>query len=151
MVQPLAPMVQDLISTSVVLLYIMPVVGYMISGNIIHIKAFIGLFATLGLGEAIKHDVIKEASPRPKGAYNCNLWCNDGAQEGKPGMPSGHSSQVTFFASFYYDQTNNVWIRAGLIGYAILVMISRYVKRCHTIPQIVTGALLGWAMSRCAR
>ena len=142
---------QDLISLSAALLYAVPVIGYMISGNFIHIKAFFGLFATMGLGESIKHFIIKELSPRPKGAYDCNLWCNDGAQEGRPGMPSGHSSQVAFFASFYYDQTGNEWIRAGLIFYALLVMVSRYLKRCHTIPQIAAGALLGWTMSRCVR
>ena len=142
---------QDLISLSAALLYAVPVIGYMISGNFIHIKAFIGLFATMGLGESIKYFIIKELSPRPKGAYDCNLWCNDGAQEGRPGMPSGHSSQVTFFSSFYYDQTGNEWIRAGLIFYALLVMVSRYLKRCHTIPQIAAGALLGWTMSRCVK
>ena len=144
-------MVQDLISMSAALLYAVPVIGYALSGNFIHIKAFLGLFATMGLGESIKYYIIKELSPRPKGASDCNLWCNDGVQEGKPGMPSGHSSQVSFFASFYYDQTSNEWIRAGLIFYALLVMISRYLKRCHTIPQIAAGALLGLLMSRCVR
>jgi membrane-associated phospholipid phosphatase len=149
--QPWVPMVQDLISLSAVLLYVIPVIGYALTSNFIHIKGLIGLFTTMVLGESIKHYIIKESSPRPKGAYNCNLWCNDGAQEGKPGMPSGHSSQVAFFASFYYEHTQNIWARAGLILYALLVMISRYVKRCHTIPQIATGALLGWTMSRCVR
>lgn len=134
---------------SAALLYVVPIIGYIISGNFIHIKAFIGLFATMGLGESIKYYIIKDLSPRPKGAYDCNLWCNDGLQEGKPGMPSGHSSQVTFFTSFYYHQTTHPWIRAGLIAYALLVMISRYLKRCHTISQIAAGALFGWGMSRC--
>ena len=142
---------QDLISLSAVLLYVIPVIGYALTSNFIHIKAFLGLFTTMILSESIKYYIIKDLSPRPKGAYDCNLWCNDGKQEGNPGMPSGHSSQVTFFSSFYYDQTSNVWIQAGLILYALLVMISRYMKRCHTIPQILTGALLGWTMSRCVR
>jgi len=116
-----------------------------------HIKAFVGLFATTGIGEFIKHYIIKEASPRPNGAKDCNLWCNDGKQGGRPGMPSGHSSQVTFFASFYYGKTENKWIRAALIGYALLVMVSRYEKRCHTIPQIAAGALLGFFISWCVR
>ena len=143
--------IQDLISMSAALMYVVPVLGYVLSGNFIHIKAFIGLFATMGLSESIKHFIIKESSPRPKGAYDCNLWCNDGLQEGRPGMPSGHSTQVAFFASFYYDQTNNKWVRVGLIFYALLVMTSRYMKRCHTIPQIASGALFGWTMSRCVK
>jgi membrane-associated phospholipid phosphatase len=141
--------IQNTISLSAAILYIIPVLAYMITQNIIHVRAFVGLFATMGLGEAIKHFVIKKASPRPKGARDCNLWCNDGIQEGMPGMPSGHSAQVAFFSSYYYQQTKNEWIRAGLILYALLVMVSRYQKNCHSIPQIVTGALLGYIVMLC--
>jgi membrane-associated phospholipid phosphatase len=105
----------------------------------------------MGIGETIKHYIIKEASPRPPAARDCNLWCNDGPQGGKPGMPSGHSSQVAFFASFYYHQTKNVWIRTGLILYELLVILSRYQKHCHTIPQIAAGTLFGLFMSWCVR
>jgi membrane-associated phospholipid phosphatase len=129
--------------------YIIPAILFMFTGNIVHIKVILGLFLTMGLGESIKYYVIKDNSPRPTGARDCNLLCNDGPQGGRPGMPSGHSAQVAFFSSFYYTQTENIWIRAGLILYEVLVMISRYQKRCHTIPQIIAGAVLGWAMSRC--
>jgi len=138
-----------MISMSAALLYVVPIIGYIVNNNYIHIKALLGLLATTGIGEFIKHYIIKEGSPRPKGAKDCNLWCNDGKQDGRPGMPSGHSSQVTFFASYYYGQTKNEWIRAGLIVYALLVMFSRYEKHCHTVPQILAGALLGFIISRC--
>jgi len=143
--------IQDAISISAAFMYLVPVIGFIINQNMIHVKVFLGLFATTGIGEFIKHYIIKEASPRPTGAKNCNLWCNDGKQGGRPGMPSGHSSQVTFFASFYYGQTKNEWIRAALIGYALLVMVSRYEKRCHTLPQIAAGALLGFLISWCVK
>jgi membrane-associated phospholipid phosphatase len=143
--------IYDLISLSTAFLYAIPIIGYTLSGNILHIKAFVGLFVTMGLGESIKYFVIKEASPRPKAARDCNLWCNDGPQGGKPGMPSGHSSQAAFFASFYYHQTKNVWIRTGLIMYELLVILSRYQKHCHTIPQIAAGTLFGLFMSWCVR
>jgi len=142
---------QDAISFSAAFLYAVPIIAYLITQQWIHIKAFIGLFATMGIGESIKHYIISTASLRPNGAKDCNLWCNDGKQGGNPGMPSGHSSQVTFFASFYYGQTQNIWIRAGLVLYALLVMGTRYLKQCHTIPQIVAGALLGWTISQCAK
>ena len=143
--------IYDLISISTAFLYVIPVIGYTMSGNMIHIKAFVGLLVTMGLGESIKYFVIKEASPRPKDAHDCNLWCNDGPQGGKPGMPSGHSSQAAFFASFYYHQTKNIWIRTGLIIYELLVILSRYQKHCHTIPQIAAGTLFGLFMSWCVR
>ena len=130
-------------------MYAVPVIMYFITLDPFQLLGFLGLVATLGIGEFIKHYIIGTASPRPKGATDCNLWCTDGNQEGRPGMPSGHSSQVAFFASFYYSQTKNPWIRGGLIVYALLVMYSRYAKHCHTIPQIATGALLGFLMSKC--
>ena len=130
-------------------MYAVPVILYFITLDSFQLLGLAGLVATLGIGECIKHYIIKTASPRPKGATDCNVWCNDGNQEGRPGMPSGHSSQVVFFASFYYSQTKNPWIRGSLVLYALLIMYSRYAKQCHTIPQIATGALLGFLISKC--
>lgn len=142
-------MIWDWISISAGGMYAVPVIMYFITLDPFQLLGFLGLVATLGIGEFIKHYIIKTASPRPKGATDCNLWCTDGNQEGRPGMPSGHSSQVAFFTSFYYSQTNHPWIRGGLIIYALLVMYSRYAKHCHTIPQIATGSLLGFLISKC--
>jgi acid phosphatase family membrane protein YuiD len=138
---------QDIISSSVIVLYIIPISLYYISGNIIHLKAFIGTAATPFISEFIKLFIIKDKSPRPIGARNCNVLCNDGNQSGQPGMPSSHSAQVAFFTGFYYQNTNNITLRICLIIYSGLVMVSRYIKRCHTINQIVTGAFLGVCLS----
>ena len=62
-------------------------------------------------------------------------------------MPSSHSAEVVFFSAFYIQQTNNIIIKICLVVYAGLVMLSRYIKRCHTINQIVAGALLGLSLS----
>jgi membrane-associated phospholipid phosphatase len=78
---------------------------------------------------------------------NCNFLCDDGNQAGRPGMPSSHSAEVAFFSGFYYHQTTNPIIRSLLVIYAGLVMLSRYVKKCHTINQIGVGALLGTGLS----
>jgi len=142
-------MIWDWISISAGGMYAVPVLLYFMTYDPQQLLGFLGLVATLGIGEFIKHYIIGTASPRPKGATDCNLWCTDGNQEGRPGMPSGHSSQVAFFASFYYSQTKNPWIRVILVGYALIVMYARYAKHCHTIPQIATGALLGFLMSKC--
>lgn len=138
---------QDWISSSVALFYIIPLILYLFTNQTFHLKGWLGLLSTLGLSEMLKNDFVKESNPRPKGARNCNLLCNDGNQEGKPGMPSGHSSTVTFFTSFYYQQTSNPWIKGFLVVYAILVMASRYIKRCHSLQQIGAGSMLGFFMS----
>lgn len=102
---------------------------------------------TTSLSEFLKHYVIRDASPRPPGATDCNLLCNDGNQVGQPGMPSSHSAEVAFFASYYWNETKNPILRGLLVLYAAAVMTSRYLKRCHTISQIGVGALLGWTLS----
>jgi len=137
----------NIISFSIIFLYIIPIVLFVYSKNVFHLKALVGLGLTGWLSESLKHHIIKDASPRPKGAQDCNLLCNDGNQEGQPGMPSSHSAQVAFFTGMYYFQTTNPFIRAFLVCYELLVMLSRYLKRCHTIQQIGVGTLFGLILS----
>lgn len=139
--------IPDLLSTSVILLYIIPLALYVITGNKIHFKGFLGVAGTTIITETIKYFLIGKSNPRPEGAKDCNLLCNDGNQSGKPGMPSSHSSSVAFFSGFYYQQTDNKFIKGILVIYAGLVMLSRYLKKCHTISQILVGALLGVSLS----
>ena len=133
----------DLLSISAGVSYLIPIILYYLSGNIVHIIAFMGISVTTLVSEMIKYLFIGKISPRPQGARNCNLLCNDGIQEGRPGMPSSHSAEVVFFSAYYYQITDNTFIRVILIVYALLVMGSRYLKKCHTINQIMAGALLG--------
>jgi membrane-associated phospholipid phosphatase len=138
---------QDLISMSVGVIYLTPFVLYWMTGQNIHLKAWLGLMATLGVSHMLKVDVVKQASPRLKGARDCDLMCMDGNQEGKPGMPSGHSSAAAFFSAFYYQQTTNPWIKAALVLYVMIMMVSRYLKRCHSVSQIAVGGLIGLLMN----
>jgi len=136
----------DWISLSVIIVYCIPVVLYFLTKQTTHLNALLGTFSTILLTEFLKHRVIKGKSTRPSGATDCNLLCDDGDQAGRPGMPSGHSSTVAFFAAYYFQETTNPWIRAALLGYASLVMWSRYEKRCHRPSQIATGAFIGILM-----
>ncbi len=137
----------NIISSSIGLVFIIPFILYYKTGNIIHFIAFLGVSSTAIISESIKHFLIKNRSPRPKGARDCDLLCSDGNQAGKPGMPSSHSAEVAFFSFFYYQQTYNPIIRTILVIYTILMMISRYIKKCHTINQVIAGAILGMSIS----
>jgi membrane-associated phospholipid phosphatase len=137
----------NLLSLSIIFIYIIPLILYIISGNYIHFKALFYLSGTTIISESIKYFLIGNSNPRPNSAKDCNLLCNDGNQSGKPGMPSSHSASVAFFSGFYYQQTNNTIIRISLIVYSGFVMLSRYWKKCHTISQIVVGALIGLTLS----
>jgi membrane-associated phospholipid phosphatase len=137
----------NLISMSVALLYVIPPVLYAITKNVIHIKAFLGLIGTTVISETLKYFFIGQLSPRPEGAKDCNLLCNDGNQAGRPGMPSSHSAEAAFILGFYYQQYDNRYIRLILVIYTALVMLSRYLKKCHTINQVFAGAFLGLLLS----
>jgi membrane-associated phospholipid phosphatase len=137
---------ENIVSSSVIGVYIIPILLFIFTHKFIHLKALLGVISTAYIGESIKYYIIKYKSPRPIGACDCNLMTNDGIQEGKPGMPSGHSSTITFFTTFYFQQTKNPKVKIILIIYALSVMISRYKKKCHTIHQIITGSLLGLIM-----
>jgi membrane-associated phospholipid phosphatase len=139
--------IPDMLSISVGLLYVIPFTLYFFTGNAIHLTAFLGVIGTTLISETLKYFFVRDVSVRPKGAKNCNFLCNDGGQSGKPGMPSSHSASVAFFSGFYYYQTNNKFIRIALLIYPGFVMLSRYWKRCHTISQIIGGALLGLSLS----
>ena len=137
----------NIVSLSVVFLYFVPWLQYFKTKHLNDLTPFWGLLGTIALNESIKHCLIGKASPRPANAYDCNLCVNDGPQGGRPGMPSGHSAQVSFFAGYYLQTISSNPIRLLLLFYAALVMLSRYTKSCHTVPQIMSGSVLGFVMS----
>jgi membrane-associated phospholipid phosphatase len=135
--------ISDILSISTVYLSIIPLISYIITKDSYHIRAFIGILGALIISMCIRNIFIKEVSVRPYGATNCDIMATNGNRAGKPGMPSSHATTVVFFALFYLRYITNPLLRAMLILYAISVMIARYDKKCHTVPQIVGGALLG--------
>lgn len=137
----------NIVSLSVVLLYAVPWARYVLTKNLSELKPFWGLIGTVALNESIKYGLIGKASPRPANASDCNLWVNDGPQGGRPGMPSGHSAQVSFFVGYYLHTLTSIPLQLSLLCYAALVMLSRYTKSCHTVPQIMSGSVLGFVMS----
>lgn len=139
--------VPDVLSKSVILIYVIPLVLFLVTGNQVHFKGFLGVAGTTIISETLKFFFIGKTSPRPEGAKDCNLLCNDGNQSGKPGMPSSHSASAAFFSGFYYQQTENKYVRTVLVIYTGLVMLSRYLKRCHSISQVLVGAFLGVSLS----
>jgi hypothetical protein len=133
----------DLISISTGLIYIIPFVLYLLTGNQRNIIVLFGLTGTLLSSEIIKRFIIGKNSIRPNGALNCNMLCDDGDQSGKPGMPSSHSAVISFFVIYYFKETHNIIIKTILVILLGLVAVARYLKRCHTIYQIGSGIVYG--------
>jgi membrane-associated phospholipid phosphatase len=132
----------NVLSASVIAFYVIPLILYAWTSDPFHLKALAGYIVTTLASEGIKHGVIKGRGPygqRPAGATDCNLWCNNGPQAGRPGMPSSHSAEAAYLAMVYGSSSH----RLEWVLYALLVMGSRYAKECHSLPQIVVGAVVG--------
>lgn len=137
--------IADLLSMSIGLFYVLPFIAYLITEKYDHLRIWGGFVGVTLLSEAIKHFLIGDAGPRPAGARDCNFWCNNGDQSGRPGMPSSHSAEAMFLAMSYGTGYGGIprWTRISVWIYAIAVMAARWYKRCHSIAQIGAGALLG--------
>jgi hypothetical protein len=132
----------NIISISSGGLYFVPLIHYLRTGISANLVPLFGMILTVFSSEFIKLKIIGTRSQRPSGATDCDLLCTDGSQQGKPGMPSSHMG-LTAFAITYYYSTVPPYAKVALIIYAVLVASSRYLKRCHTINQIIAGTLFG--------
>jgi membrane-associated phospholipid phosphatase len=96
---------------------------------------------------AIKYYIIGDASPRPIEAYDCDMFCNNGPQGGKPGMPSTHMAVASAFSILYLPKPLSISITQPIAFYFLILVgamaSARYYKKCHTIEQIVAGTLFG--------
>lgn len=131
-------------SSAYIILSIGPLILYLLTHENIHLVAYAGIIITYIISEFLKHTLFQYWK-RPFGACDCNFWNNDGNQELQPGMPSSHTALTTFISIFYgYISGEDNWIYIAILWiYAILVYMSRYIKQCHSIYQIISGALLG--------
>ncbi len=137
----------DIISCSEAVLFIIPAVLFYQTGDFSHITRLIALFATMFSGEAIKYYIIGDASPRPIEAYDCDMFCNNGSQGGKPGMPSTHMAVASAFSILYLPKPLSISITQPIAFYFLILVgamaSARYFKKCHTIEQIIGGTLFG--------
>lgn len=160
----------NLVSTSLICLVSYPIITFVLTADVSYIVMLIGIISTDLLTKIIKRIIkyiikhIETQNPpdsesilssyflRPKGACDCDILNQNGCQEGKPGMPSGHMAVTVFFLLylFFHSNTSNtsthfpkaLYIIAATL-YAILMGYARYAKRCHNITQIIGGSIVG--------
>ena len=138
--------IQDLISISILLLQSIPLILFLITRKTYHLIIFIVFMSVAKITDFIKDNEIISSSRRPNGAFNCNLLCNDGSRKNKPGMPSSHAASAIFFLIVYWNYTSSPYIRALLVIYYLLILQSRYYKKCHSLSQLLVGSLIGMAV-----
>ena len=92
---------------------------------------------------------------RPKGASNCDYFSRNGlCKPGTPGMPSGHMTHTTIFAVVmilgrYFSakgrkiNIENILFYGINVALIVVMAFARYYKKCHNIPQIIAGFILG--------
>ena len=134
--------VWDMLSVSVVGLYGISLFLFLMTYDVFHLIAFLGLFLIRITSEGLKPLCKGTLCDRPHGAHDCNTFCSNGDQTGKPGMPSTHAAFVTFFITYYAPFLTGPF-RALATVYAAAVIYSRYAKKCHSISQLASGSVLG--------
>ena len=129
----------DIISLTLIPLILSPIYFWYSTQNTYHLIGFAGIMITSLSVEVLKQTLFSNQY-RPSKAKGCDLFCLHETDEDKPGMPSGHAATVAFYGTFYNIQNPLYLI------YVILMAISRYMKNCHSIPQIIAGLLFGASM-----
>ena len=159
----------NLISSSLICLIAYPIIRFLVTLDFSYIIMLIGILVTDLLTKIMKHSYnsynwsnpSNPSNPsnqpiptytillRPPGACDCDILNQNGSQEGKPGMPSGHMAVTLFFLVYiyyYYYNNNNVINTTYIVAacfYASIMGYSRYVKKCHNATQIIAGSIVG--------
>ncbi len=97
--------------------------------------AFTGLIAI-----TIKCIIGRSRPGKEDGSLQYNLFEIDRDMRS---FPSGHSATVFSMASVIAGQYNNIWIGAGVYGFAGLAALSRVYHDEHWISDVIAGSALG--------
>lgn len=85
--------------------------------------------------------------------YNigCSIYPFQPSNKESLGFPSGHSQtmgMVGTFLTLYLDNKNDKYILKYLIIWSLvlMVLVQRWYSNCHSLPQIITGTIIGIAI-----
>ena len=146
--------IADWVSVSIIAITLFPLLSIAVNGSFaVNTLLLIGTTITHLVCKNIKlltYKIDKDIFKRPIGASNCNIMCHNGNVSGKPGFPSGHVAQATFFFTFlslalFYKtgkKLNNSFIFVS-ISYIGLTCFARLYKKCHTPMQVLAGFITG--------
>ena len=141
----------DCLSIFAVVYSVAPVLVFLVSRNLQHIRWAIAVLAAPLVAEAIKRGTkllgLEQWAKRPAGARDCDTWNRNGAQGGAPGFPSGHTATTAaFWVGAWILTDSPLVLFVGLIA-TVVMGFARLQKRCHTLLQVVGGAVLGFLVS----
>lgn len=114
---------------------------YLLKNQFTYLMAYVvGFMVNTKINEALKI-LIKQ--PRPKGCEE--EFGKDTAHH--YGMPSGHAQMAFFSIAFIYLTTKNQIVFLWMCLLGSITLYQRYNRKCHSIPQLVMGAVTGSIIS----
>ena len=146
----MANSIADIISLSVLLVYIIPSVFLIYSGNTLYLIILSGLIVNQAMNHLMKSilGIRYNFCKRPKGAKDCDLFNKGGDAKLIPGFPSGHVSLVSCFVTMMllFFGFNVYFALIGLV-WVLMMMWSRIQRNCHTLLQTLAGAISGFIVA----
>ena len=136
-------MLANLISITLILSFILPIIMYVTSGD----GWWLRLLIAIGILDIIVVPSIKlfigTKSGRPEGATGCDIFCQTGNNAGEPAFPSGHMATTTLFVVALWLHFKNTYILLVGIPWITAMAWSRWIKQCHDEQQIIGGIITG--------
>ena len=134
--------IANMISLSLWLPFVGLLVAYAQTRHAFYIWILGLVLVLIGIVESLKW-ITGSWLLRPAGATGCDAFCMGSLMEGQPGFPSGHMTISTaIVTSLWFYLNDNRVLYIG-VPWILAMAWSRWVKRCHTWPQILAGIALG--------
>lgn len=133
--------ITEILGLSPYIQYILVLLITAITGNRAGLYYIVSATVDLALNYFLKRLVFTTGrwTRRPEGT--CDAICNLVGNLGDAGMPSGHAQSSFLFATFWSLLGREWWF--VLYMYAVLVAYQRVYTKCHTISQVLFGAVIG--------
>jgi hypothetical protein len=149
----------DAVSLTVVPVICTPIWLYLQTKELQYVPIITSIFITeIFISFSRQVPVLHPVMIRPAGAKNCNIYNLGGSYHGQIGMPSGHmmlTTCISFSFLFIYSRNKNTLrilyenpTEFGLTSiYVAFMAMSRVMRGCHNIPQVIAGFSLGYILA----
>lgn len=137
----------DVISLSVIPIFLFPYGMAIIKKDVSYAVIAVGTIVCEIIVKLTRRlPVVHPVQLRPSGAKNCSILNRGGSYEGRIGMPSGHVMLTSYVLVSLYmisEPEDKLYYGIAMIIGITLMSMSRVIRVCHNIPQVVIGATLG--------
>lgn len=145
----------DVMSLTLSALVASPGFGFVFSLDILYLYQIVGIIFCHFFIKLTRMMPKNSITLRPPNARDCNIFNKGGDASSRIGMPSGHVLLTTFILlslGFIYNyrgrkEKNNIIYFNSYVAFAaifiLLMAISRIMRNCHTVLQVVVGFVLG--------